>query len=192
MVYKSKSKAVRRGTILSKVVSLEKRLSKNKAEVKIHDVILDSGGSSITGGGWNAFFLSDIAQGTSAGQRIGDKIRILKVEVRGLVNAVGMDLFLFRNKSGAPMDTSMFSSMTNCGAFLKPNAFQVYHYELVGGKNNAPTFVISKSFGTGLVNSYNTVDATSLQTNRLIFLVKNPFAGLGLVNATARVYYTDA
>lgn len=177
--------------ILRKVVALEKKVRKNTAEVKFKDTNLSNVLTPTAGGLATNFYLTDIAQGPSKGERIGDKIRILKVEVRGTTSTVGLDLYLCKNRTGAPISSSMFAT-SSAGTFLETNDFVEYHHEGVGLKSAGPVFRFAKSFGSGLVNSYNLPDSTSLQSNRLMFVLRNPFDSAGWVNATARVWYTDA
>lgn len=182
---------VRKASMSSKLVALERRVRKQTAEVKYCDTNLSNVATPTPAGTATHFYVSDIPQGHSKGERVGDKIRILKAEIRGVSSNPGCDLFLCKNKTGAPLDSSMFATSSS-GTFLEPNNFVTYHHELTGLRSPSLTFSFVKSFGTGLVNSYNLPDATSLQSNRLMFTLKNPYSTPVWVNATCRLYYTDA
>jgi hypothetical protein len=182
----------RKVSTLTKLYALERKVKKNAAEVKYLDTNLNNVGSTTAGGLFTIFYISDIPQGPGNHQRIGDKIRILKAEIRGIASNPGVDLFLAKNKTGASQDSSMFA-LSSSGTFLEPNNFVTYHYELAGLKSPTAAFSFSKSFGTGLVNSYALPDGTSLQSNRLFFVLKNPFPATPVwVNASCRLTYTDA
>jgi hypothetical protein len=183
----------KRLNIVKRVYALERKAQRNKAEVKYLDTNLDNVLTPVTSGGFVYFYLTDIAQGALKGQRIGDEVRILKVEIRGQASNPGLDLFLCKNKTGAAIATSMFA-LGSSGTFLEPNDFTTYHHELTGLKSSNNCFSFVKSWGTGLKNSYHLPDATSLQTNRLMFVMKcssNSGTG-GSVNASCRLWYTDA
>lgn len=184
--------SLKRFNVVKRVEALERKAKRNKAEVKYVDTNLDNVASPLAVGDHRIFYLSDIEQGAGKSQRVGDAIKIVKVEIRGQASVSGLDLFLCKNKTGAPMDTTMFA-LGSSGTFLEPNDFTTYHHELTGLKSNVNCFSFSKSWGTGLRNQYHSHDATSLQNNRLMFVLKCPAHGTGgAVNASCRLWYTDA
>lgn len=134
--------------------------------------------------------LTTIAQGVSNNERIGQKIRIWRVEVRGQMNN-NCDGYFIQSHGGS---LPVYADFNGTGggflsAFTANARFTEWNYFV---SDDADAFRCIRSFPRGYVAHFDTNAGTSCVRNRLSLVFINNTAADKTIDCTCRIWYTDA
>lgn len=177
----------------NKIRKLERRSAHNKPEM--HTKTFGLAGSIADDAVVN-INLTNIARGTATIERTGDRVRVWRVEMRGMC-APELDNYLFQQKTTSEPTAAVFG--TTAGAFLldsETNSRWVEwkHYRnLYGGSgiDNAPC-KYTQSWKNGIIVRYNGSTSTAVVNNGLIHTILNRSGNAQGYNISVRVWFTDA
>lgn len=188
--------------LFKRVKRVERRAAFNKPEMKSVTLSLNAmTGTSGTLLADNSVTLLQpcrIAQGTGINDRIGDKIRVWRIEVRG-VSDPGLDQFLIQNHTATDPGISSFSSQIGCylldsesnKRFTEWLHYRNYYSSGAVSGDVAPMRFVQK-FRNGIIIKYNGAASTSVVDNAVNYAVVNRTGGNRAINCTLRMWYTDA
>lgn len=140
--------------------------------------------------------LTNIAQGVGINDRVGDRIRVWRVEIRGTSDP-SLDHYLFQQRTTSTPTVGVFTS--TIGAYLADSETNTRwtewkHYRNLyggGGGSDLP-LKFSQKFINGIIVKYNGSTSTSVVNNGLIYTTLNRDASSRTRAVTIRVWYTDA
>lgn len=182
------------GGVAKRLKRVERIAGLNKAEMK---TITWSATGTLAAGALENVNLTNIAQGTGTNDRIADRIRVWRVEVRGVADPE-LDHYLIQQRTTSEPTVSVFTSTR--GAFLLDSESNTRwtewkHYRNLyggaGGSGDSP-IKFSQKFRNGIIVKYNSNTSTSVVNNGLIYTTLNRSSAGKVRNATCRVWYTDA
>ena len=133
-----------------------------------------------------------LATGSKVTERVGNKIKVFRVEIRGILDP-GLDLYLVQAHTN---DTPAISSFSvNRGPFLTPDNVNTkltewMHYSVPD--INAHNFKRFVRFRNGIVVKYNGSATTNTTDNVLFVCTVNRSTSTQSVDCNIRIWYTDA
>lgn len=137
-----------------------------------------------------------MAQGTNGSERIGDRIRVWRIECRGLTNG-RLDHFILQQKTTTAPSLATFTA--NPGAFINDldntNKFTEWsHYRNLSASDVSKVCPLKQTvkFRGGMVVKYNGAGTTDIVDNEISVVVLNRSAVTNDVSYTIRMWYTDA
>lgn len=189
------------GPLEKRVRRVERRAALNKPEMK--NVTIEMNALATTGG----TLLADntvtllqpcrIAEGTGINERIGDKIRVWRIEVRGVAD-VGLDQFLIQCHTTSTPGISSFSNQIGCyllGSETNKRFTEWLHYRnyyTSAFTDNASPVKFQQKFRNGIIVKYNNALSTGVVDNEVVYAACNRSGGNRVANLTLRMWYTDA
>ena len=189
-------------SLTKRVKRVERRAAFNKPEMKSITVSLNAmtgtGGTLLADNAVTLLQPCRITQGTGVAERIGDKIRVWRIEVRGVADA-GLDQFLIQNHTASDPGISSFTSQIGCYLLDSENNKRFtewLHYRnyysagAVSGDVSPMKFV--QKFRNGIIVKYNGAASTSVVDNAINYVCVNRTGGNRAINCTLRMWYTDA
>lgn len=178
------------------LMALKRQVAYSRPEMKIityeYNYATATGGTDIADDVLQQISLcGGISEGTGVDERIGEKIRIWRVEVRG-VSDVGLDHYLLQKHSVTGPIEADFTDEP--GAFILSAAtnskFSEWkHYRSFNSTGALDALKFVQSFPTGLIVKYN---GTTIHSNDLVFCSLNRFGSAQGVSCNIRVWYTDS
>lgn len=182
--------------LAARVKRVEAKVAAQKPETKVYTAVdfIPAGGT--LGGNSVAYFeLGDIVEGTGFNERIGNKIRVHKVEVRGLAGTMVGVVLLKSKLAVAPAiadfegDVVPFIVGNQLG-----NVYVPLHEHIANKESSALISLIqfSKTFKAGIPVSYEDPTTGSCSHNNMYVVAVNHQTLPATVQLTARVWYTDA
>lgn len=173
-----------------KLKRMERQIYRNRPEMKSVTVTLNGTVAN------NAFSLAQpcrIASGTTLAARIGDKIRVYRIEARGSVDN-RLDCYIIQKKTSADPTANSFGPRE--GAYIvdseNTNRFTEWvHYRNGNLLGNGPC-KFSKKFKGGIVVKYNNDTSTGVVDNEIVVGVLNRSGSGRDVDISVRLWYTDA
>lgn len=171
---------------------MEYQVYRNRPEMKTATVALTG---NITAGALSLMQPCRLGTGTTPAQRIGDKIRLYRIEVRGTGDN-RFDQYIIQKKTTT--DPTIASFTTASGAYifdsLNTNQFTEWlHYRnIAAGPNSFSGVKYQKRFKGGIVVKYNGSAATNVVDNEIIVAVVNRSSSSLAYDCTCRIWYTDA
>lgn len=178
-------------------IPLAKRLKRvetlarsNKPELKSKTY---SANTAVLAGNIGLVELTAIAQGDTNSSRDGLKIKVVKVEIRGLIPTSG-DVFVTQSY-GSYVPTFGSFTTTNIGCFVddteNTNIFKEVRY--IRNINQAhPLVPVWKSIKLNSTVGYDGGTTANCVRNRLHFVLVNASAATVTPDCQIRIYYTDA
>lgn len=189
----------KRSLNFSKVTDMpiKKRLRRVEAATRrnAHEVksITWSVNGTLATNGIRNVILNEIGQGSNTNQRIGDEIRCIKCEVRGLADS-DLDIYLLKNYTTSTPTETLFSS--GKGAFLidsesgsRFKTLKHYRNLYVGNGASAPCKFTQKL--GGMKTYYNQTTATGGIRNQVCITILNRDSASKNYNLSVRLWYTD-
>lgn len=187
--------------LVKRVKRVERRSALNKPEMK--SISLSFNGFTSTGGTpvpVNSVQLLQpcrIAEGTGINDRIGDKIRVWRIEVRGLSD-IALDHYIMQNHTSSDPGISSFGS--RAGAYLLDSEnnkrfTEWIHYRnyYTGDSNtNACSLKFHQKFKNGIIVKYNGAASTSVVDNAVNYVIVNRSGSACAASISLRMWYTDA
>ena len=184
--------------LAARVKRVEAKVARNKPETKVYTTKVGSAAGVLSANSITYADLGGIVQGSDLGERIGNKIRVHKVEVFGVCSPKPT-IFLLKSKLAAAPAYADYTDSTvmQYGALLDDNLLNnVYvelkrtsvkgvHYNDVGGVQ------FSKSWKAGIPVSFEDGTTDTVAHNNLYVVVVNNTAGAVTCGATVRFWYTD-
>lgn len=179
--------------VAKRLRKVERLASHNKPEMR---TITFSSQGTLTDDQLVNVNLTNIAQGNSIASRNGDRIRVWRVEVRGLA-APELDHYLFQLKTTSEPTIAVFGPPS--GAFLVDSEtnsrfVEWKHYRNLyggGGGGDSPLKYTVK-WKNGMIVRYNGTTATSCVNNGVLATVLNRSGNTQNYNLAFRLWYTDA
>ncbi|AXH75621.1 MAG: coat protein [Cressdnaviricota sp.] len=181
-----------------RVKTLERKVALNKPEMKCHGFHMSA--VTLTNNNLYAVKLDTIAQGTAVGERIGNQVRIHKIELNFQGNQPLIDFFMIRSNDGVTLVKDDFIDAVNTmpktythGNYqLLRHYCSVYGYDYATGDSDCPTggkWVYKPKYPYTI--NYETTSGGPGTTPAVYFYCLNK-TGLS-VNFTyvVKVYYTD-
>lgn len=162
-----------------------------KPEMKTATYPISAG--TIASGVLSTTQITSINQGDSGSERVGDKIRVFRVEVRGTCGAE-LDTYILQKHGQDNPVAGDFNSTT--GAFLVDTIANKKYTEWAHcvnygiAYNDQPRFRRVVSFKNGMIVRFNGATATPVD-NGLLFCALNRSSTTHSIDATCRIWYTD-
>lgn len=178
--------------VAKRLRAMERRIAFNTGETKVNTY---NSSASIAANTLTAIEYTNIGQGTGVNERIGNKVRILRVECRGFT-APNLDYYIISSSgTRAPSITDFGGSG---GAYLGNNLYNSPFTEWVhkGANNNQFSTVsnpikLMKTFPMGILAKYDGTGGTTCEKNRLFLVVVNRDTAAHSVDINLRVWYRD-
>ena len=185
-------------SLVARVKRVEAKVAKQKPETKVYTTKVGSLGGLGTAT-LSYADLGGLVQGTDLGERIGNKIRVHKVEVFGIAG-VKLGIFLLKSKLAAAPAIGDFTdtSVSTYGSILEGNllnnVYVVLKQTSVKGLHYTDTGAIqfSRSWKAGIPVSFEDGTTDTVSHNNLYVVFVNRTVGTVLGEATVRFWYTDA
>lgn len=187
--------------LAKRVKRVERRAALNKPEMKSVTLSLNAlaatGGTALADNTVTLLQPCRIAEGTGINDRIGDKIRVWRIEVRGVAD-VGLDQYIIQSHtSSAPGITSFTSQI---GAYLLDSEsnkrftewLHYRNYYTAAFTDNASPVKFVQKFRNGIIVKYNSSASTGVVDNEVSYVAVNRSGGNRVANLTLRMWYTDA
>lgn len=172
---------------------VEKLASSNKSEMKHKSFTRQA---AIATGNLTALNLTSISLGNDVNQRVGNKVKIWRVEIRGEVQS-SFNSFLIQSHTGAAPDVGDFNLTVGYGAMLKDETLNSkftewkYFRNSQLQSNEKGALRIIQHFKNGIVVKFNGSTADAVD-NSLFYVCQNPTASIDTtINVTCRIWYTD-
>lgn len=187
--------------LVKRVKRVERRSALNKPEMKTKTIELNAwpsaGGTAIPVNTVNLLQPCQIAEGTGSTDRIGDKIRVWRIEVRGLAD-IGLDHYIIQNHTTSNPGISSFGG--EAGAYLLDSENNKRFTEWVHYRNyytgTASTDIVNVKFSqkwkNGIIVKYNGSASTSAVDNVVNYVILNRTGGSRSASVSLRMWYTDA
>lgn len=176
--------------IAKRLRTVERQTKRNKHELK--SVTFTINGALATNTVRNVV-LTAIGQGTNTNERIGDEIRLVKCECRGLADS-DLEIYLIKLFTTSEPTASIFSG--GKGAFVLDSeagsrfkTLKHYRNLYVGNGASAPCKFTQKLGNTRTY--YNQTTTTGGIRNQICFTLLNRDAATKNYNVTVRLWYTD-
>lgn len=134
----------------------------------------------------------NIQQGSDVNERIGNKIRVWRIEVRGNSDNRLDNLIIRKTTSTDPV---IGDFRTPAGSYVldeKRTQFVELVHKQSNDTNSNATFKMSYKFRGGLLVSYNGPNGTDGIDNEVIWVVVNRSSVACVSTCSVRIWYTDA
>lgn len=177
--------------ITKRLRMVERSTRLNRPEMK-HKTFSITG--TITAGTVNVGALTDIAQGDTIAERSGDRIRVWRVEIRGMAEGGVDNHLLQQHNTSLPTiadytsaEGSMLLDSSTNTRFTEWKYFKGYW----NGPSSGSVIRVTQKFRNGMVVKYGGTASTPVDNGLLITQVNR--SGVDHeVNYTIRIYFTDA
>lgn len=178
-------------TMNKRIKRIEHQVYRNRPEMK---TITFNSEPSLADNSLVNILLTNIANGSDINERIGDKIRVYRVELRGWTD-VTLDNYLIQCKTTTVPTVANFT--TSGGAYIvdsdNTSRFTEWkHYRNQHVTGGTTPIKMSHSFKGGILVKYNGPLSTNGVDNQLVFTILNRSGATRQANFTCRVWYTDA
>ena len=170
---------------------VERQVRLNRPEMK-HKTF--SFNTSIAAGAYGLADLSSITQGTSINERIADRVRVWRIEVRGVADSI-LDNYIIQCHTTALPQNTDFSAQP--GAYILDSLSNTKFTEWKHYRNSALDSTddpqkYSVRFKNGIIVKYDGALATQCVDNRLVCIHNNRGGVAGTVKLSYRIWYTDS
>jgi len=181
--------------LVARIKRVEAKVAKQKPETKVFTTTINGTAYTLGSGAIDFAQLGEITEGTGFNERIGNKIRVHKVEVWGYANS-SFGLVLLKSKLATDPTADDFDGIDIPrvkGEFLNNVWTVVYQHPPKGdgvvGGNRMVSF--SRSWKAGIPVSFDDPATSSCTHNNLYVAVVNKTVGSGTVKLNVRYFYTD-
>lgn len=178
--------------VTKRVKILERKVRAQRPEMK-HQTFGNSG--NIVSGAGAFIDITAIQQGDNESQRSGNYIRVWRVEVRGNCSN-NLDQFVLQSHNATIPTIANFSGLS--GSMINDQDLNTQYTEWKHYTNNnqqagdVNSFKYIVKFSKGLTVKYNGSTSATCVDNRLIWAIVNRSGVTRPMNATCRVWFTDA
>lgn len=184
-------------SMMKRVKRVERRAAFNKPEMKTKTFTRNdyttTGGTALVDNTVALISMCNITEGTGINERIGDKIRIWRVEVRGIATT-NLDHYIMQNHTSTNPGITSFSDQI--GAYLVDSESNKRFTEWKHYRNYYSDGVVGlkfqQKFRNGIIVKYNGALGTQVVDNALNYVCVNRSGASQSLNCTLRVWYTDA
>lgn len=187
--------------LAKKVRKLQTQVRSNSPEVKYHHT---TGNALVLNNALASVFCTSISEGSAPFKRIGNRIRLLSIEVTGLTGTP-IDVYLCKAKDDKTAPATAMFAGTEPGAFAYPDKLITYKHIVSGNSNSnqvAATFALfpfhfKKSFGSGLIVEWDGdgtggYDQCIRNSIWLIFNNRSQSGNTESIKYNIKALYTDA
>lgn len=197
--YNNQSSRYATGPTASKrdVIRLYRQVKALKPEIKYNDTTLS--GSNLAAGTLIYSHLTAIEHGTTRKERIGSRIQVKSIQIRGkpIQSGTGFTpctIFIVRSTNGAAPVAGDFTTGLHTGIFYDPQAgSELLCVIPYSGKEGYGVMIDKKvRFKRPINVSYQGPTVTTVMRNAIYVVCFNPDTGiLQSVGLTCRLWYTD-
>lgn len=184
-----KRRAYRDVALRKKVRSIERQMYRQRPEMLTATVSISG---TVAANAVTNLKPCQLAEGTGVAERLGDKIRVYRIEVRGQCST-NADVYLIQKKSTSDPTAASFGS-TKGGYLLdslNTNQFTEWrHYRNPNVFSGGGAIKFSKSFRGGHVVKYNGSAGTNVVADELIVSILNRDTTTSAVDLAVRIWYT--
>lgn len=178
--------------VTKRLKRIETQVKKNRPEMKFCTVY--AGGTGIAGSTTAVYNLTAIGEGDSAGgERDGNKVKVWRVEIRGVISD-NLDVYLLQaHTAAAPTSASFGGTASRAAPFLTDGATNVTFTEWAHADSKLTTsyrYSIIRKFRGMEVSFAGT--STTPSRNGLYLVVRNSNTTTEYGGSSCRVWYTDA
>lgn len=176
--------------LAKRIKRLETVQSRRKPELKVRTMNLS--GSLVAGGTDFAIIeVTDISQGDNIDERIGDEIRLHRVQARG--DVANMDLYLIQSMSTSAPTVANFAAVAG-GHLTSANQKKFtewWHFYQNSQPSSASNPDMNMSFRFPPKVTYAGATGTSGQRNKYYFCIKTTSMIVQSYEISIKVWYTD-
>ena len=182
-----KTNQYKKASLEKRVGKVERRVAASKPEMKYQSgdetVVIPPNTS-------NTVTMTTIAQGTDVYQRIGNKIKVWRIEIRGFCEPVCSNYLIQSKGENIPVSVDFGGSN---GAYLDnedaQNNFVEWKYHK--NPNYSNSLNLTQSFKNGIVVGYKGPLANDYASNQLHFVTLNRDTQNRVLNGSWKIWYTD-
>lgn len=176
--------------VMTRMKRVERRVNALKPEMKHQTftiaTVITTGAPLINAN------LTNISQGDGQGRRTGNKIKVWRIEIRGVASSQ-LDTLVVQSHGGTPPAAANFTAGE--GTFITDDDLNTSftewrHYRNLSTQDNGAPYKLTVRFKTGINVHYDGISTTPA-SNGLYWVGYNGTATDRPVNLTARVWYTD-
>lgn len=168
---------------------IERQVALNRPEVKMNDSVVNT---NVGAGAIFNLTPCRIAQGDAFNQRTGNRIRLVKIEVRGLLNAL-LDAYLLKLHTDALPAAADFNG--NSGAMININdtnqLTEIQHFRNFNSGSDVLMPILLRRKLNNIVK-YNGAATGDLVDNEVVFSILNKDSAAHFASVIVRIWYTDA
>lgn len=168
---------------------VERQVRSQRPEMKVYHV---TSTTAVSTGAVGLVQLSDITQGDGVGQRVGNRIKIWRVEIRGEIDA-GASVLLLQCHTGATVSYGELDLSRGAGVspqFLNSKYTEWAFTNVTPHQTTYNPIRIIRKF-RGMEVTYPDSTTTALR-NRLTLVIQNVTGSSINKSLSARVWFTDA
>lgn len=179
--------------VAKRLKKIEYQVYRNRPEMKTRTILANG---NVDSANIQTLRPCQIAQGSGVTNRIGDKIRIWRIECRG-VHTNAIDAYIIQNKTNTLPAITDFNAVN--GSYLLDNVNTTKFTEWVHYKNmyvNDDDYApvkFSKKFKGGIVVKFAGAATTDIVDNEILIVLRSINAGgTKPYSLTTRIWFTDA
>jgi len=181
--------------LVARVKRVEAKVAAQRPETKVYTTSIGSSVTSLAAGGIEVFELGDIVEGTGFNERVGNKIRVHKVECSG-TGGTRLGVFLLKSKLAVDPTATDFTD-GNCPIVVANQLNNVYvelysHVNRNWGITDSGAIKFSRKWKAGIPVSYEDPTTASCTHNNLYVVMVNKTVSTLPAFLNVRVWYTDA
>lgn len=135
--------------------------------------------------------LTAIAEGTGVNERIGNRIKIHRIEVRGTLGAENVDAYIIQGHTTTAPVYANFYAYQGSHLLADDSHTKFTEWRYINGRTFIDRSGLRHRFPIGYTAKYNANLSTSCVDNRLWFVVKNDTGAAVSVEYSLRVWFTD-
>lgn len=177
-------------SIAKRLKRVERRTAMYRPEMKSHNYSVVT--QNVSASGFYAQRLISIVQGVSGDERIGQKAKLFRLEVRGMADP-GLDLYLIQSKHASAPVAGDFT--TGVGGYIKDGNTNFVEWRYIRPKPDQTTnspFRITQSFKNGYNLEYTDDTTSFLLKNDMYIVVRNDTAASQTITYSVKMWFTDA
>lgn len=176
-----------------KVAKLEKKMALKTPELKYIDTFV---GTVVNTGTVQSISICDIGQGTANGERVGNKVKVVRIQVRGtIINDRSVPYFptfhIWQSKSNSNPTTGDFPGLDGNVIDARKYVEWFYHAPFTDAENSGNSCTGQVRFPNGLIVHYDGSATTAQVRNKLGYTIVNSSGTNQTPSLVIRVWYYD-
>lgn len=175
--------------LAKRVKTLEYKVAARTPETKMQ--ILSFSGT-IADGAAQVLEFTAVAEGTGANERLGNKIRILRIETRGDLGADNVDMYFIQCHTTTAPAYANFASYQGGHITIDSTNTRFTEWNYTNGRKFSDNAGMRRVFTLGMNSKFNGSASTSCVDNRLFVVVKNDTGSTQTCEFVGRMWFTDA
>lgn len=167
---------------------VERRINSYKPEMKSNEFFLPS--TAVPSATMSPIHLTGITQGDLAYNRIGQKAKLWRMEIRGIVDP-NLDVYLIQSKNGTAPVIGDFRA--GVGGFILDGKTNLVEWRYLRARPDQTAdvpFRITQTFKTGYNLEFKD-GLSTLERNPFYLVVRNNTAASGNYSFSLKLWYTD-